>query len=551
MEMKRSEGVMDFFENLFMDNQDNIMSYNFKQDNKVNTTNTTNNNSTEPLSDWLRISSPLFKSSLLFPPILLRNDSTIKVTTDEEYFRINYAIADKPNTTQMPPNNTFFYFRLSDTHLYYSTGKDDMNVLGAIDIKSINSTRENDDMAYPCFDIIDTEIQNKWKLCANDYKTMRKWICAIKKVLNVTDLLCTPDALAKVNQPVIVIDEKIIQPIILIPTPSKQCNEKWNYNSHGADWNCICSEGREQSPIDLPDKKKAITAPITPIFQYEIVAKKSPITTLDGEYKTGQYIKIKYFANALRIFHPNMGKIVTLDGAVYVAEEIVFHTPSEHTINGKRYPLEIQIIHYGQTKGDIAKQAVLSFLFEKKAGVYNKFIDDIDFFNLPNMNNPERDIINDLFIPKILYSTNDDNIPEMKPFSFYTYQGSLSFPPCTERTIHYVASEPIPIASVPLQLIQEAIRVPDMEDDKGNYYSSADETANNRDTQPVNDRSVFFFDHKKYCGPEVVEAKPAKPSGHYEKVKRRVTDYIYVNSNTPSGLPNSFIVPENEAKGNY
>ena len=50
-----------------------------------------------------------------------------------------------------------------------------------------------------------------------------------------------------------------------------------------------------------------------------------------------------------------MGKIVTLDGAIYVAEEIVFHTPSEHTIQGKRFPLEVQIIHYGQSKGDIAK----------------------------------------------------------------------------------------------------------------------------------------------------------------------------------------------------
>ena len=31
MELKHSEGVMDFFENLFAEKQDNFISYNFKQ----------------------------------------------------------------------------------------------------------------------------------------------------------------------------------------------------------------------------------------------------------------------------------------------------------------------------------------------------------------------------------------------------------------------------------------------------------------------------------------------------------------------------------------
>ena len=137
----------------------------------------------------------------------------------------------------------------------------------------------------------------------------------------------------------------------------------------------------------------------------------------------------------------------------------------------------------------------------------------------------------------------------MRPFSFYTYQGSLTFPPCTERTIHYVASDPIPIASAPLTLIQEAIRMPDMTNDRGEIFISDDTNENYRDTQPLNDRNVFFFDHKKYCGPEVAQPKKVNRVGHYEKIKKKITEYIYVNGNIPSGLPNSYVVPVKEAKG--
>ena len=117
--------------------------------------------------------------------------------------------------------------------------------------------------------------------------------------------------------------------------------------------------------------------------------------------KKDENLKIRYLDNCLRIFHKYFGKIVTLDGSVYNAEELVFHTPAEHTINGKKYDLELQVIHYGQTRGDISKQIVLTFLFEKKPGVYNKFIDDIDFFNLPNPITIESDLRNNLII---LYS---------------------------------------------------------------------------------------------------------------------------------------------------
>jgi carbonic anhydrase len=271
---------------------------------------------------------------------------------------------------------------------------------------------------------------------------------------------------------------------------------------------------------------------------------------MDGQVKAMEHLKIKFFAGALRIFHPNLGKIVTLDGAVYVAEEIVFHTPSEHTIDGKRFDMEMQVIHYGQTSGDIAKQVILSFLFQKKAGVYNKFMEDVDFFDLPNPLYLERAITNNLFIPKVLYNSDDTDIPVMQPFSFYTYQGSIPFPPCTERTIHYVASEPIPIASAPLELMREALRTPDMQDQtSGNIYQSGDTMENYRQTQPLNNRAVFFYDKEKYCGSKDPLKVEVRRQGHYEKVPQKSTEFFFVTGNQPSGLPGAFVVDEAEAKG--
>lgn len=258
-------------------------------------------------------------------------------------------------------------------------------------------------------------------------------------------------------------------------------------------------------------------------------------------------MQIKLEDNNLRIKHDKFGKTVTPDGGVYYADEIVIHTPAEHTIHGKKFDMEIQVIHRGKSKGDIGKQVVLSFLFEKQAGVYNKFVDDLDFFNLPNPNYPVADIVHELYVPKILHNTDDTaEIHGMKNFSFYTYQGSLTAPPCTEETVMYVASKPLPIGTTALHLFQEAQRIPDMQDEKGNVKVSDWIPVSNRNVQPINGRPVFHYDHEKYCGPDK-PVKKAEKLGHYEKIRSITDKYFYVPGKELSGIPNAFLVSKDEA----
>ncbi len=71
---------------------------------------------------------------------------------------------------------------------------------------------------------------------------------------------------------------------------------------------------------------------------------------------------------------------------------------------------------------------------------------------------------------------------------------------------------------------------------------------NTRLTQELNDRTIYFFDKSRTC--EWNEVKPVeKPEGHYEKVENEIFNYIQVAGDRPSGLPDSYIVSEEEYLG--
>jgi carbonic anhydrase len=500
----------------------------------------------ELLQDWFEISSEAFKSPDRFPPVKLLDGTSRVIQTDENYFRINSAADSEELKDDKPPTNKFFWFRLSGLHLYYTSTKSDINVLGAVSIGHVNTVDQFAGQPYMgnityCMSLDDIE-HTKWKVCNFNKTTVDIWACRIKKYLHIDDANCYPDS----SNATTIVEKKVTQPIIIIPLPSRQCNEDWNYQRNGENWECEC-QGKEQSPIDLPNFAEAIDTPVKPLFQYEEISKNSG-EEKDESGNRKEPLKIILEDNMIKIKHQKFGKLVTMDGAVYFAQEIQIHTPAEHTINGKIYDMEIQILHRGMSKGDLAKSAILCFLVEKVPGVYNKFIDDLDFFNLPNLLNKEKELNANIFIPKLLYEADDNLVNVMKPFSFYTYQGSLTSPPCLESTIVYVASNPIRLGSTALKLFQEAIRIPDLINNKGEIILSNSTPMSNRNTQPLNGRPVFFYDHVKYCGPDPVKP-PSGNEGHYEKIIKPMTNYFYVNGEDPSGLPGSFVVSEKEAEG--
>ena len=499
------------------------------------------------LSQWFSITGINFGNNKKYPEVNTP-DGPFSVDFKSKTFMRNNPMFKKGSGI---PNKNAFWFRLSKYYLWYTYNKKEINIVGRIKIKNILDVRFLTEGKNFCFNPI-VKGKTSWKICSAKKADATKFFCALLKLTHHSkDDKCDPKKYGGGLTPGKILIKTVTQPIIIIPTASHTCNTSWSYAKKGTDWECLCHEGMEQSPIDLPPASKGIETDSKPVFEYEQVEVKMADDYGPAKIGAGDNNVIRYDEEALRILHPNFGKIVTLDGAVYYAQEIVFHTPSEHTINGVKFDMEMQIKHYGKSVGDTLKSVILSFLFKSKPGAFNKFIDKLDFFDLPNPQSKARELNKALFIPQILQDSNEENMSIMKPFSFYTYQGSHTAPPCAEKTIHYVASTPIELSSTALEMFKESLRVPDMMDAAGNVHVSNSVLENNRHTQPLHGRAVFHYDHTNFNCPTFKKGKQGGYSkrGHYEKRATETTEYFFVNGEKPSGIANAFVVTNKEALG--
>lgn len=501
---------------------------------------------TNQVVGWMSVTSITLANPDYFPDLSTPN-GTQRVYYDKNFTRLNPLFKPGDNTIPYP---TAFYFKLNDNYLFYYASKTDDHILGSMNINSIKQAALQIKNTS-CFNIVDFS-ENKWIFCNEGDAEALKFICKIQKALGLEmERNCGANQ-AVINAPKPKVEiQKVKQPLIIIPLPSKFCNANWDYSKNGDNWECECKTGKEQSPINLPTTIDSVDSAFKPNFEYLIVDKQIIIDDSQiGIYK-GDVLKVRIEGGLLKILHPNMGRVVTPDGSVYQAKEIQFHSPSEHLIEGKRLDLEMEVVHYGITKGDIYKKLVLSILFVSSPGSLNKFFDKINVYDLPNPIDRYREIPDSIFIPYVFFKSEDDDMNIMKPFSFYTYQGSMTTPPCEETVIHYVTSSPIPLSNTSITLMKEALRVPDMIDTKGNLKIDNNVYENYRNDQPLNGRAVFHYDFNKYECPELTNKLNKKnketKSGHYEKITKNAEKYFYVPGFEPSGLPNSILVTEEEA----
>lgn len=524
-----------------------------KEDNKDTKETKDAKSSDDSLEEWISISSSTFKSEQIYPPLSISSKRTSKLKVNSSNFLINQFYKKDSKDESLPKEKTSFFSRLNPPYLSISSSKNSTILLG-FNIKSL-ITQSSISSSKFCFDAISSD-DKEYTLCFNSNKSKFKFVCAINAIIKQSIPECIANATindTSSSTPETVIDINEYEPIILIPQQSPYCNADWNYNNKGNDWECICKEGKEQSPIDL-DKSGVIESDIAPLFTFNSLNVEDKLS-VTGQVLEKKYLQFEYQGNALKIFAKNFAKITTMNGAVFEGQEIAFHTPAEHTINGKKFDMEMEITYFGKSVGDIDKQVVLSFLFKKKPGVFNAFLDDLIEFGLPNSVNTKTVIMKNLYIPKIQYDTEYKGEYVLKPFSFFTYQGSISHPPCTERTIRYVVSDPIPISGITLAQFEEALRIPNMQIEGqegigGMVINDIDgRIENNRATQPLGERSVFFWDHTKYCDSKQEVHVAPKQEGHFEKISRKATQYYYVNTPEPTGLPGAFVIDEKEAKG--
>jgi len=219
---------------------------------------------------------------------------------------------------------------------------------------------------------------------------------------------------------------------------------EWSYDgatgpSHWGDLNpefAACRDGHRQSPIDIRKIEKADLPSI------EFMYKPSPLRLIDN----GHTIMINYAP----------GSSIRVGNSRYELKQFHFHRPSEEKINGKAYDMVIHLVHADQD----GRLAVVAVLLQQ--GTSNPVIDQL-WNHLPNEKEKEQ-VVNGVSI----------NAGDLLPAAhgYYTFDGSLTTPPCSENVVWFVLKQPVHVSAAEVTKFAQL------------YPHDA------RPTQPLNDRLV-------------------------------------------------------------
>lgn len=211
------------------------------------------------------------------------------------------------------------------------------------------------------------------------------------------------------------------------PKPMGSHPSLWAYtgNTGPSHWGGLkseyaaCGEGKMQSPINisggLPVKASRIK------FNYKL----TELTIRNN----GRTIQVDY----------KKGSHMVVNGHRYDLLKFQFHTPSEHLINGKKYPAEMHLVHK-DAHGALAVVAVMMEQGEKNIA----FAEVVA--HLPEQAGKPA------HIGGVAINARD-LLPENGSYSHY--KGSLTTPPCSEGVNWFVLSKPVEVSTAQIRTFSE------------------------------------------------------------------------------------------------
>ncbi|KAL9450023.1 hypothetical protein AB3S75_011875 [Citrus x aurantiifolia] len=241
---------------------------------------------------------------------------------------------------------------------------------------------------------------------------------------------------------------------------SKEVDEEKEFNyekggEHGPDrWGEIhsewsaCKNGTMQSPIDLLNER------------VEVV---SHLGRLKRSYKPSNATLRNRGHDIMLQWKGGAGTIL-INGTKYVLQQCHWHSPSEHTIDGKRFALEAHMVHESHD----GKVAVVGIVY--KIGRPDSFLASISdhLRNISGSN--ERDATVGVIDPRAI---------KIGSSKYYRYIGSLTVPPCTENVTWTIVRKVRSVTRDQVRLLRVAVH------DESN--------TNARPLQPINMRSVKLY----------------------------------------------------------
>jgi carbonic anhydrase len=197
----------------------------------------------------------------------------------------------------------------------------------------------------------------------------------------------------------------------------------WDYKgARGAEhWSeldsqyAVCNVGKQQSPIDIRN------------------ARKADLPAIRFEYRSGPIRYVINNAHTIRVnYHdaPGTGNFLIVGDKRYQLTQFHFHHPSEDLVGGKQYEMVLHLMHTA-SDGETAGVAV-----QLKTGQANATIQRV-WDHMPASEGQQ--------------STDDAelNPAGMLPqgTQYYSYLGSLTAPPCTEGVRWFILKTPVEVSA--------------------------------------------------------------------------------------------------------
>ncbi|HDS9361323.1 TPA: carbonic anhydrase family protein [Enterobacter chengduensis] len=193
----------------------------------------------------------------------------------------------------------------------------------------------------------------------------------------------------------------------------------WSYEGEGSpehwgeldDAYKMCQTGMNQSPVNIDSTVKAHISPLQTHYS------DGPVTLTNNGHtiQAGEKAETR--------------DSITLDKQSWTLQQFHFHAPSENTVHGKKYAMEMHLVH----KNDKGEPVVVAVMFDK--GAANAELEKL-WRVMPEQAEKNVSITENLDLNKLL--------PKDK--TYWRFSGSLTTPPCSEGVTWVVLKHPLTVS---------------------------------------------------------------------------------------------------------
>lgn len=174
-----------------------------------------------------------------------------------------------------------------------------------------------------------------------------------------------------------------------------------------------CSAGKRQSPIDLTDGKPSTQPKVQISYKPAEVEVENNGHSVEAEYPPGSSI--------------------TVDGTEYELDQFHYHSPSEHQVDGVSVPLEFHFVN----EAEDGSRAVIGVRAQqgKENPAFSELVEA-----LPPEEGESETVQGEVNARDLLPADADTA-------ERWSYEGSLTTPPCTEGVRWIVFKQPIELSA--------------------------------------------------------------------------------------------------------